>query len=792
LALVLCLLTSASVNTFAQQKARHTISGFVKEKGSGELLAGVSVAVPSHKTGTLTNAYGFFSLTTYADTFDLLVSYVGFKPRAYRISLAANIELQVEIESGTTLNDVVITADKYQPISTQNRMSVIEIPISQIKDIPALLGEKDLLKVIQLLPGVQKGSEGNSGLYVRGGGPDQNLIILDDATVYNAFHLFGFFSLFNGDALKSVELTKGGFPARYGGRLSSVLDMSMKEGSKEKLHGEAGIGILSSRLTLEGPIIKGKSSFLVSGRRTYADLLYRPFFPSGFDGGYYFYDLNAKTNYEFNPHNKLFLSGYFGRDNFFFGNKTNGGELAAGITWGNATGTLRWNHLYNDKLFSNTSAIFSDYNFTNYIEATFNSQTFKLEYQSGIRDFALKHDFDFRPSPNHTIRTGVMIDFHRFTPSALVIRNDMDGDNTDHVNRIYAFENAVYIEDDMKLGQRWKINPGIRLTLFTKKEGQYLNPEPRLTMTYLIRAGLSAKAAYSDMYQYVHLLSNTGVGLPTDLWVPSTDYVKPQHSRQYAFGLAKDYERLNFSLSVEGYYKTSDNIIAYKEGASFLDVDAGGNEEEADRFNWENNVLAGNGKSYGAEVFLQRKTGRLKGWIGYTLSWTTLQFDGLNNGKEFYARYDRRHYLSVVATFKLVEETTERNGVTLAGTWVYGTGNAITLPIGEYEAPVDNPGRAQGQGGVFAGDLVSQYTGRNAFRMGAYHRMDLGLQVHKKLKRYTRTWEFSVYNLYNRANPYFYFIGTEEGYFASPGQKRILKQVSLFPILPSVSWNIKF
>lgn len=789
-AIVVCLLILC---TGLRAQQRYTISGFIKERGSGELLAGTSVAIPKHKTGTTTNVYGFFSLTTTSDTFDLIISYVGFKTKVYRVDLRENTELAIEMEPVTTLTEVVVSADKYRKISTENRMSVIEIPIEQIKDIPALLGEKDVLKVVQLLPGVQKGSEGNSGLYVRGGGPDQNLIILDDATVYNAFHLFGFFSLFNGDALKSVELTKGGFPARYGGRLSSVLDMSMKEGSKEKIHGEAGIGLLSSRLTLEGPIVKGKSSFLISGRRTYADLFYRPFLPSGTDAGYYFYDLNAKANYELSAHNKLFLSGYFGRDKFFFSQGSSDDKFSAGITWGNATGTLRWNHVYNSKLFSNTSLIFSDYNFTNYIEAGFSGKTFSLQYQSGIRDFVLKHDFDFRPSPNHTVRAGLVVNYHTFTPSAIVTQDDLSGQSTNNVQRIHAFENAIYIEDDIKIGPKLKINPGIRLTQFTPKGRQYFNPEPRLSATYMLKPDLSVKASYAEMNQYIHLLSNTGVGLPTDLWVPSTDYVKPQHSRQVAAGVAKDFEAQNFSLSVEGYYKTSNNIIAYKEGASFLDVDAGSNEDNAGRLNWENNVLPGKGWSYGAEFFLQRRQGRFTGWIGYTLSWTQLQFDGLNNGKKFYARYDRRHDISVVGMYKLRKEEKGRRGITLSLTWVYGTGNAITLPIAEYAAPVDNPGRANNLQGGNGTPYVSQYTGRNAFRMAPYHRMDAGIQFHKKHERFITTWEVSVYNLYNRANPYFYYIGNEDdGFFAGAGQKRVLKQVSLFPVIPSVSWGIKF
>lgn len=782
--LLLCLIV---LQADAQQNKKNTLSGFVRESGSGEFLIGASIYVPKYKTGTTANAYGFFSITLPADTFDIIVSYVGFTTKAFRIDLRNPAELTVELSQQTALKEVVISADKYQKLSETTRMSVIEIPVEQVRDIPALLGEKDVLKVIQLLPGVQKGSEGNSGLYVRGGGPDQNLIILDDAIVYNAFHLFGFFSLFNGDALRSIELTKGGFPARYGGRLSSVLDMSMKEGNKESYHGDIGIGIVSSRATFEGPIKKKKSSFLVSGRRTYIDALYRPFLPSGYDGGYYFYDLNAKVNYEFSEKDRIFVSSYFGRDRFFF-SSTIGGDFSGGISWGNATATVRWNHLYSPKVFSNTSFIFSDYSFTNYIESSFDNQSFKLEYSSGIRDWSVKHDIDFRPNPRHTIKAGAHAIYHTFTPNALVVEGTDVGDGLNKVTRVYAWENALYIEDEIKVGQRWRFNPGVRLTHFAPQNTAYFNIEPRLNMAYQLKHDWALKASYADMNQYIHLLSNTGVGLPTDLWVPSTDILKPQHSRQVAGGVVKDFEKHKFSVSLEGYYKKSDRIIAYREGASFLDA-AGGDYENAE-FNWERNVTSGQGWSYGAELLIQKKTGRFTGWIGYTLSWTQLQFDELNNGKTFYARYDRRHDLSLVGIYKLKKEQPGKNGLTLSSTWVYGTGNAITLPIGEYNAPIHQPGKSTNQ---YMSQYVSQYTGRNQFRMAPYHRWDIGLQIHKKNPKTVRTIEISLYNAYSRQNPFFYYIGSKSGGLSpSSGSDRVLKQISLFPIIPSISWNLKF
>ncbi|OYU94899.1 MAG: TonB-dependent receptor [Bacteroidetes bacterium B1(2017)] len=765
---------------------RFTISGYVKEQGSSELLIGTSIAIPSLKTGTISNNYGFYSLTLPEGRYQLLVSYIGFEPKAFFIDLNKNLEWDIILEPAKALKEVVVSAEKQTAkLADVTQMSVIEIPVQQIKDIPALMGEKDVLKVIQLLPGVQKGGEGNSGIYVRGGGPDQNLIILDDAIVYNAFHLFGFFSLFNGDALKSVELTKGGFPARFGGRLSSVLEMNMKEGNKEKLKGEAGIGLIASRLLLEGPIIKGKSSFLVSARRTYVDVLTLPFQEANSKGGYYFYDFNAKTNYEINHRNKIFLSGYFGRDKFYFYQKDAvDATSAGGLRWGNASGTLRWNHQYTPKVFSNTSFIFSDYKFELFENQKVGQSVYSLNYSSGIRDFSFKHDLDFRPNANHTIKAGIQIIRHLFTPSAIVTKDDFSGTNTNTKNTIVAYENAIYLEDDIKIGPKFRVNPGLRISQFNVGGLNYFKPEPRISAAYKVKSDLAIKASYAVMNQYVHLVSNTGVGLPTDLWVPTTKVVKPQNSWQLAGGVAKDFLEKNFSVSMEGYYKQASNIISYKEGASFLSSDpteAGNSGSTA----WEDNLTTGKMWSYGAEFFVQKKTGNFTGWIGYTLSWTQMQFEELNFGEKFWAKYDRRHDISLVGIYKIREETATQNGVKLSATWVYGTGNAITLPIAEYDAPIHQPGHSSGNSGYY--NTVSQYTSKNNFRMAPYHRMDFAVQVEKRMKHWVRTWEFSVYNLYNRYNPYFYYIG-----YPGTSTNRTLMQITIFPIVPSVSWNIKF
>lgn len=795
-----------------------TISGYVREAGSQEALIGVNVYIPPATTnarsvGTTTNTYGFYSLTLpVQDNIQLVFSFVGYEATSQTIRLTQNQTLNITLRPGKTLSEVIVKSSRTgERVSENAQMSQIDLPVSQIKKIPTLLGEKDVLKVLQLMPGVQKGSEGQTGLYVRGGGPDQNLIILDDAIVYNANHLFGFFSVFNGDALKSVELTKGGFPARFGGRLSSVIDLNMKEGNKENLHGEGGIGLISSRLTLEGPLKRRsdsttRSSFLISGRRTYLDVIARPLIKASTKGetvaGYYFYDFNAKTNYDLDPHNKLYLSGYFGRDRFYASDNASGTKTQSGLFWGNATGTLRWNHLFNEKLFANTSLIFSDYKFqiSSDEESTSNSNdVFHLRYDSGIRDMSLKYDLDYYPNPLHSLRFGLLSIYHRFTPSAIVLRDEQAERYRQAIDNIDVVESGIYAEDLWKPTDRWRINGGVRLSHYWHKDISYLRPEPRISAAYRLRPSLSLKGSYALMNQYVHLLSNTGIGLPTDLWVPTTDRVKPQQSQQVALGFAKDFDKGSWlgdglTLTIEGYYKTMRNIINYREGASFLLVD---NLGSAQPVRWEDNVTSGKGWSYGGEFLLQKKVGRFSGWIGYTLSWTQWQFAELNFGKKFFPRYDRRHDLSLVGIYELSPK------ITLSGTWVYGTGQALTMPIGQYQAVENgrpyrfntsnsnainaNPFISQ----LFSAQQVNDYGPKNSFRAEAYHRFDLGIQFHKKMKRHERTWEISLYNAYNRRNPFFYQLNSK---YQGPNlpNKTVLQRVSVFPIVPSFSYNFTF
>lgn len=790
--LILFLLFLSFYSVHAQK--RYTFSGYIREDESAELLPGVTIAVPSLKVGTVSNGYGFFSITLPADTYTVYISYVGYMLNRYQIDLREqNVETSIHLKPRTHLNEILVKATREQErISDKVQMSSIDIPIQHIKEIPMLFGEKDVLKTIQLMPGVQKPSEGQAGIYVRGGGADQNLIILDDAIVYNAFHLFGFFSLFNGDALKSVELVKGGFPARFGGRLSSVIDMRMKEGNKSKFSGEAGIGVIASRIMLEGPIFKNKCSYIISGRRTYIDALIAPFLQSGTSFGYYFYDLNAKVNYEINNKNKVFVSAYLGRDKFYANQTQSNSSFSSGLSWGNKTATIRWNHEFTNKLFGNASLIYSNYDFTTEMESKFqlgtNVSDVALKYTSGINDISFKYDFDYRPNPDHIVRCGVSMIDHTFTPSAYTINltSNTFNQSVQKSNDINSIESGFYIEDEMRLNSRLRINPGLRYSIFNTSLVAYQLPEPRINSLYQLNSTSSLKASYAEMNQYVHLLTNSGVGFPTDLWVPSGEKVKPQFSRQYAIGYSKDFIEQNLMFSTEAYFKEMNQIIAFKDGASFL-LDNNPfrqNESSSNANAWENNVTAGKGKSYGIELFLQRKSGSLTGWIGYTLSWTRLQFDSLNFGQEFWAKYDRRHDASIVLMYKYREESMLKNGITFMATWVYGSGNAVTLPIASYDAPVFSPTSA---GSSFLNNTVNQYTGRNQYRMEPYHRLDIGIRITKVRAKSQRTIEISIYNVYDRRNPYFLFVSVN-----SAGTKNILEQVSLFPIIPSITYSIKF
>lgn len=792
---VLCFLGHSKNNrsnpaiSFQQTNDLFTLSGYISEKESGENLLGVSVYVPELKLGTTTNDYGFFSLSLPQGKHQVNISSIGYITLVNEIDLTSDSQITFVLEPMTeNLEEVTVSADKGTKQSKVTQMSTVQLNPSIVKDVPALLGEKDVLKTLQLLPGIQGGNEGSAGFFVRGGTPDQNLIILDEAVVYNSNHLFGFFSVFNGDAIKSVEAFKGGFPARFGGRLSSVIKIDMKDGNKEKLSGQFNIGLISSSLVLEGPINKGKTSFIISARRTYADVLARPFLnEEDGRGGYFFMDLNAKVHHIFNVKNKLYWSTYLGRDSFYSDTKNSNSMEKVRLGWGNITSTLRWNHQFNSKLFSNTSLIFSNYQFRilDEFEETFNGmqESFFFKSTSGINDFSLKTDFDYFLNGNHTFRLGAMATRHNFTPQRVLLKDQLI-DDIDTKQELNSFEGAAYIEENWRIGENLKLSPGIRVSYFKFEDTDYLNPELRLAAAFNLKPDLALKASYSRMNQYIHLLSSSGIGLPTDLWVSSTDNVKPQESQQVAFGVAKDFDN-DFSLTLEGYYKTLDNVIAYKEGASFLALN---NLDSGREIDWEENITAGRGWAYGAELLLRKQQGNLTGWLGYTLSWSERQFDELNLGNTFFDRYDRRHDFSLVGIYKPSQKTT------FSANWVLSSGNNYTLP---------NLQRFTNQNAafpfrspfLFGGETENFATARNNFRGETSHRLDLGVQFHKKtIKGRQSTWGISVYNAYARQNPFIYTVEDSEADFEDPNptSEKELVRTSVLLLIPSVNYTYKF
>ncbi len=766
-------------------QTKYTLSGYVRDTLNGETLIGATISVQGQSKGISSNQYGFYSITLMPGKYTLVCSYVGYVPLVLEINLTDNRQLNFDILHKSTTSQEVIVSSKRRDANVKNaQMGRFSLSQEQIKAVPAFLGEVDLLKTIQLLPGVRNAGEGSAGIYVRGGGPDQNLIMLDDAVVYNTGHLFGFFSIFNSDAIKNTTLIKGGMPAQYGGRLSSVLDISMKEGNNKKFQVEGGIGLIASRLSIQGPIKKDKASFIISARRTYIDALVKPAIKktSQFYGsGYYFYDLNAKVNYRFSEKDRLYLSGYFGRDVFDFNNGRR--SLKVNIPWGNATGTLRWNHVFNKRLFANTTAVYNDYNFT------FNAaqNTFAVKLASGIRDVSLKQDFDLYPFTGHKVKFGGLYTYHRFTPSVVSGQQDSIVFKPNNAQIKFSHEAALYIQDDWEINDKLKINAGIRYSMFQQigaykiyktdangnrldstvyKKGQpvktYGGFEPRLTIRYAINDETSLKGSVTRNLQYIHLVSNSGTTLPTDIWVPSTYKVKPQISWLYAAGLFKNFKDNMYETSIEVYYKNMENQIEYQEGYTPNTLE-----------DTENFFAFGKGWSYGTELFVNKTKGRLTGWIGYTLSWTFRKFAQLNFGDKYPAKYDRRHDMSVVGIYELSKKWK------LSGTFVYGSGNAATLPQRFY---------------IVGGVLSQEYSRINEYRLPSYHRLDFAATLTPKKnerRKWKTEWVFSIYNVYSRQNPYFIYFD-QTGSPLDGSLKVQGKQVSIFPIIPAVTWNFKF
>ncbi len=758
---------------------KYTISGYVSEKGSEEYLSNVSIYIKEQKAGTITNDYGFFSLSIPEGEHKLLISFIGYKSLEKNIDLTADRALNFNLELDTQyLDEIIISSDQEAQKSQVTQMSSERINPSVIADVPTILGEKDAIKTLQLLPGVQAGNEGSAGFYVRGGTPDQNLIVLDEATVYNTNHLFGIFSIFNGDAIKSVEMFKGGFPARFGGRLSSVVKIDTKNGNKEKFAGKANISLISSSFLLEGPIKKEKTSFVVSGRRTYVDLLLRPLMTNDDRFGYHFTDVNTKLHHVFNDEDKLYWSVYYGKDKFSSRYTFESEEVKQKIQWGNITSTLRWNHEFNNKLFSNTSLIFSNYKFTIGESNTVANTSSVLDTSSGIDDYGVKLDFNYYPNPDHILKFGLISTYHNFTPKAIIIETSDESDIT-NTQKIRTLESGLYIEDDWRVNDQFSVYPGLRLSHFKHRSKEYFKPELRFSMAYRIRPSLAIKASYAKMNQYIHRLSSSGLGLPTDLWISSTDRLKPQLSEQFALGLAKDFGDDVYEVTLESYYKKMDDIIDFKEGASFARLDGIRDVTNSIQgVDFVNGITTGQGWAYGTEFLLRKKRGKLTGWLGYTLSWSQRQFEELNQGRKFNDRYDRRHDASVVMIYK------PNKKITLSGNWQFSSGINFNIPntIGvnpENYFPIE-PG--------ISGPETLFNIDKNNFKGEDFHRLVLGVQFHKITKRNReRTWGFSFYNVYSRKNVFYYEVRN----FEDSSENGLFKSF-LLQFIPSFNYNLKF
>jgi hypothetical protein len=768
----LVILTSLffSVSLIAQDKM--TISGYVRDAASGEALIGAVVQIKGTQNATSTNSYGYYALQISEPNTELLVSFVGYQFLEQTILISENKRYNFELVSlDNQLEEVVVSAKKQNDNVTNAQMGAFNFTMEEVKNIPVVFGERDILKTIQLLPGIGKGGEGSSNFYVRGGGADQNLILLDEATVYNAAHLLGFFSTFNSDAIKDVELYKGGIPAQYGGRISSVMDINMVDGNNKKFAAEGGLGLIASRLKLEGPIVKDKGSFMVSGRRTYADLFLKLSDDETINQSkLYFYDLNAKINYRFNDKNTLYASGYFGKDDLGYG------DLFS-FDWGNATATVRWNHIFNEKLFSNTSLIYSD--FTYNVNVSNDESDFTIA--SKIENFNLKEDLSYYADNKNTLRFGLNLLRQKISPASLNARGESAVNSIDIESRS-GIEAAAYISHEWKPSSWISMIYGLRATDFMVQgpgtfydyddEGDpvreqlfdggiikhYFNLEPRLSLSVILSQEHSVKASYNRIVQNLHQLTNTTSSLPTDQYVVSSVNIKPQYADQTALGYFRNFNNNAYEFSIEAYYKYMGNQIDFRNGADL----------QANKY-LEGELLYGVGRSYGLEWHLRKSKGKLNGWISYTLAKSERQFEQINDGEWFNARQDRTHDISVVGMYELSKKWS------LGATFVYYTGNAITFPSGKYQ--VD-------------GRTLFYYTERNGYRMPDYHRLDLSAtyEPRKENKRLHSSWSFGLYNAYNRRNAYIIdFRENEQNVNVTEAYK-----IALFGIIPSVTWNFKF
>jgi hypothetical protein len=766
---VVCLLIIILPGFIAHAQQNSTISGNIKDGQTGEDLIGATISVvelPGKSTPS--NTYGFYSLTLPSGEYTFVVHYVGYETKSVKIKLSGShkADFNLNIKSDE-LQEVVVSSVKKNDNVVNTQTGMQKLDIREIRNIPVLFGEKDILKTIQLLPGIKSTGEGSTGFNVRGGASDQNLILMDEAVVYNASHLLGFFSVFNSDAIKDLAVYKGNEPAEYGGRLASVLDVKMKEGNDKTTHVNGGLGLISSRLSIEGPLVKDKGSFIVSGRRTYADLFLRLSSDDDInDIDLYFYDFNLKANYRINQKNRVFLSGYFGKDAM--------GMSSFGLKWGSGTGTFRWNHLFSDRLFSNTSLIFSNYSYKININ---NGE--KINIISRIQDIGVKQDFQYYLNSNNTFKFGFEAINHKIIPGAITSSEET---NIKSLTNKHCQENAAYLSFKSSFSEALSVEAGLRYTGFglygpgdfytynnegntidtthyssAKNVKTYYNFEPRLTLSYVMTPEQSLKAAYARNIQNLHLLSNSTSGSPTDLWIPSSNNVKPEISDQFSLGYYRNFKDNLYEFSVEAYYKNLQNQIDYKNGAELTY-----NE------NVESQILFGTGRAYGLELYLKKTQGKISGWISYTLSRTERKFNGINNGHYYPARQDRPHDISVVC---LYEANKKWN---LSATWVFSSGNAVTFPVGKYE---------------ISGKTMMLYSDRNSSRMPSYHRLDIGATCQlKKTERFESSLNFSIYNFYGRENAY--TITFRDKSSSSTKTEAVL--TSLFRSIPSITYNFKF
>ena len=775
----------------------QTVSGTVIDAATGETLIGATVLDTASGKGTVTNAYGRYTLTLRGTaTASLRVSYVGYTTQTHSVDLSQNRQLNIALRPSVQLDEVQIVADRVGS-PRMSQMSAIEVPVEQLKLVPVIFGETDVLKAIQLLPGVQSGTEGMSGIYVRGGGPDQNLFLLDGIPLYNVNHLGGFFSAFNGDAVKNVTLYKGSFPAHFAGRISSVLDIATNDGNDKEWHGGGSIGLMSAKLSIEGPIIKERTTLSATLRRTYGDLLLQPIIMAivatetngegSANAGYYFYDLNAKLTHKFSDRSRLYATWYSGDDEAYMRVRVDESAfddkeyLKLSYRWGNLATAVRWNYELTQKLFMNLTGSYTRYRNRLSLglveqwreQGQLHSDEIEMGINSGINDIAARADFDYAPLPEHAIKFGAGATYHTFVPQVQAARIQYTGepsiDTSFGESRVHAIETNIYAGDDWSITEALKVNAGVVLSGFSVEDRFYPSVQPRISGRMMLSDDISVKAGYSYMTQYMHLLSNTNISLPTDLWVPVTARIRPMKSHQVAAGVFYNWRSL-VDFSVEGYYKTMDNLLEYKPGSTFLGSSVG----------WEDMVCAGRGWAYGIEFLAQKSVGQLTGWVGYTWSRTMRQFDTpgqeLNDGKPFPAKYDRIHDISITLQYK--PDDTFDAGVT----WVYSTGNTATIAMQQIS-----------DDGTNYWNSINYVDSRNNFRLPAYHRMDVSVNFHKKKRHGVRTWNISIYNLYNRQNPFIiYPVGVERYDGQGTTYSTKLMQRSLFPMMPSVAYIYKF